>query len=77
MRTHRFEPTSLIFGVLFAGIGLIVLQGEVDPWRLNWDWFWPVVLTVAGLTLVLSARRKRDDDATVPPDSGDHTTPLA
>ena len=73
MRTHRFEPTSLIFGLLFAGLGLIVLQGD-DPWRRNWDWFWPVVLTAAGLTLVLSARRKGKGEA---PDSGDDTAPLA
>ena len=71
MRTHRFEPVSLIFGVLFAGVGLVVLQGDIDPWRVNWSWFWPVALTVTGLTVLLSARPKRNDDATPPTDTTD------
>jgi hypothetical protein len=68
MRTHRFEPVSLIFGLVFAGIGLVVLQGD-DLWSINWSWFWPVALTVAGLTIALSARPKRNDDA--PQGAGD------
>jgi hypothetical protein len=59
MRAHRFEPLSLIFGLLFAGIGLTALQGDIDLWRLNWDWFWPVALTAAGLAILLSARPRR------------------
>ena len=62
MRAHRFAPVSLIFGVIFAGIGLVVLQGDIDPWLISASWFWSLVLTLAGVTVLLSARPKRDDD---------------
>lgn len=61
MRTHRFEPVSLIFGVVFAGIGLSVLVQDVPLWRVDWSWFWPIALTVAGAAVLLSARPRRDE----------------
>jgi len=61
MQRHRFEPVSLLFGVIFAGAGLLVLLGG-DLWRVNWSWFWPAALTLGGLAVLLSARPKRNSD---------------
>ena len=66
MRTHRFEPLSLILGLLFAGAGLLVLTSSVDLWRIDWSWFWPLILTVTGVTILLSLRSgsgQREDPA--------------
>ena len=75
MRTHRFEATSLLFGLFFTGIGLTFLRGDVDVWRLDWSWFWPVLLVLAGVLVVSSARAKNDHsesqtDAGPPQDPG-------
>lgn len=62
MQPHRFEPASLIFGLLFAGAGLLVLTSSVDLWRLNWSWFWPLALTLSGVLVLLSLRSDRASD---------------
>jgi hypothetical protein len=74
MHPHRFEPVSLVFGLLFAGAGLLVLTGSLDLWRLNWSWFWPLALTVSGILLLLSVRANRDPnpDATPSDDPADY-----
>lgn len=68
MRTHRFEPVSLVFGLIFAGSGLAFLTSDVDLWRVNWSWFWPLALTAAGVLMLASARTGRrtadDEDQT-------------
>lgn len=56
MRTHRFEPVSLVFGLIFAGVGVVFLQADVDLWRVDWTWFWPAALTLSGLLVLLSLR---------------------
>ena len=56
MRAHRFEPLSLILGLLFAGAGLLVLTSSVDVWRIDWSWFWPLILTLGGVTILFSLR---------------------
>ena len=73
MQTHRFEPVSLIFGLVFAGIGIAALIGEGDVWRINWSWFWPIALTVAGLAMLASARPRRNSDD-VPTEPNHSTT---
>ncbi len=74
MQPHRFEPVSLIFGLLFAGTGLLVLTSSIDLWRLNWSWFWPLALTLSGAMLLLSLRSHRhtDADATSSDDPADY-----
>lgn len=72
MRRHRFEPISLVFGLIFAGTGLVALTGDFDVWQLNWSWFWPLALLLGGgavlLTLRSGSRRgtAEDDDITQP-----------
>ena len=51
---RRFNPAaarSLMFGVLFVAITVVFLL------ELNWDKFWPVILIIIGLGLVLGWRR--------------------
>jgi hypothetical protein len=74
MRPHRFEPASLVFGLLFATAGLLVLTGNADLWRLNWSWFWPLALTVSGVLVLAGARsgRERNPDATPSDDPADY-----
>ena len=61
MRTHRFEATSLVFGLIFAAIGLTVLTSATDLWQWNWSWFWPVALLLAGLLVLWSARSGKSE----------------
>ena len=75
MRPHRFEATSLIFGLIFTGFGVWFLTGEADIWRLDWEWVWPVALLAAAV-MVLASLRPRDtaeldaaDDTPSGPDS--------
>lgn len=75
MRTHRFEAVSLVFGLLFTAVGLLFLGGNLDIWRLDWSWFWPAVLTLAGVVVLLSARSDVARRETEVP--ADHDTPDA
>ncbi len=58
MRTHRFDPASFAFGVLFVAIAVV---GLTDPALLAIEdlrWLGPAVLVVLGLALLLSAGRR-------------------
>jgi membrane protein implicated in regulation of membrane protease activity len=58
---HPFDPISLVFGVLFATTGLMVLLG----WSLvdEGAFLAPVALIALGFALLYQARRRRE-----PPD---------
>ena len=66
MRRHRFDITSMIFGIVFVGVGLAFLQGDVDLWQVNWNWFWPIALTFAGIVVLNSLRPSPQAEETVP-----------
>ena len=65
MRRHDTDVTSLVFGVIFAGVALVWALVETDVVKLdNLTVLGPAVLVVAGLIgLVASLRgsRPRDD----------------
>ncbi len=64
MRRHSFDAVSLVFGVVFAGLGIMYLTGnEVDE---LFSRFWPAVLVVLGLAMLFTARRE-DREVLVPP----------
>ena len=80
MRRHDLDPISLIFGFLFAALGLLFLVGRADDaFRLRW--IWPLLLLVlgAGILLDIAQGRGRTDPApefdaareTRPPSQGD------
>ncbi len=71
MRTHGFEPVSLMFGLLFTAVGLTFLRGDVELWQIEWSWFWPGVLIVAGGLVLLSLRSSSTAQADPEPAADD------
>ncbi|MEX2280820.1 MAG: hypothetical protein WEA76_12140 [Acidimicrobiia bacterium] len=67
MHTHRFDPISFIFGLAFLALALIFTLPS-DPWDLlfagvNLGWLWPVVITAAGVALLVPiVRAPRESD---------------
>jgi hypothetical protein len=67
MRRHGFDPLSLVFGAVFAAVGLVFLFATVDISRVPPAWSWPIPLMLVGaLIIVLAARRERPSDAEPP-----------
>jgi hypothetical protein len=63
MARHPADLVSLIFGMLFAAIGVVLLMGRLDGIRL--DWILPVATVVLGVLLIALARsigRESDDE---------------
>lgn len=57
MRRHALDPISLVFGTIFAGLGLIFLFGTVDLAALPPAWSWPIPLMIVGALIILLAVR--------------------
>ncbi|HZD69142.1 MAG TPA: hypothetical protein VFA45_09580 [Actinomycetes bacterium] len=55
MRRHDFDPIAFIFGVVFAGLGVVLMTGRLD--LLNHaQWLWPGLLVLLGLAVLVGAR---------------------
>ncbi|MEA2506297.1 MAG: hypothetical protein QOH48_915 [Actinomycetota bacterium] len=52
MKRHPLDPLSLIFGVLFAGLGLAFLLTRVDITNANLRWIWPLPLLGLGALMI-------------------------
>ena len=65
MYRHKMDVTSLIFGLIFAGIGALLLVGSTP--ELDLSEIWPALLVLAGLALLASAARNRDRRVTEVP----------
>jgi hypothetical protein len=65
MRSHQFDAVSLVFGVIFAGIGSLFLMGN-DVGDLVTR-FWPAAVVLLGLAMLFSARRDEAPAAAIPP----------
>jgi hypothetical protein len=59
MRRHELDPVSLIFGFVFAGLGLLFLVGQADQ-ALRLHWIWPLLLIVLGVAILIDVSRNRD-----------------
>jgi formate/nitrite transporter FocA (FNT family) len=62
VRRHRFDPFSLLFGALFAGIGLSYLLGSTiaDTKRVIWPMFSVIVggtIVAWGVTTIVRQQR--------------------
>lgn len=62
MRSHPFDAVSMVFGVIFAGIGSLFLMGN-DVGTLVTR-FWPAAVVLLGLAMLFSARR--EDEVPLP-----------
>ena len=68
MKPHRFDPISLVFGVVFLlAAGSAVWYREVD-WDLGL-WVVPVAVLVLGVGLLTSAVRSVTDRSNPPDES--------
>ena len=77
MRRHSLDAVSLVFGVIFTGLGALYLTGiEVDELVFR---FWPWALVVLGLAMLLTGRREDREAlaAPVPPARPAATTTTA
>jgi len=65
MSRHPADPVSLVFGLLFAAIGLVLLSG--GDGALSLAWVGPLTAVALGALLILAARSTRtapDDQPT-------------
>lgn len=52
MRRHRFDPYSLVFGLLFAGLGALLLDTDLDLGDLAGAGWLPLPAVAAGMFLL-------------------------
>ena len=45
-------------GIILIVIGLLFLGANFDLWWFSWGRLWPLLIVIAGLLLILSARRR-------------------
>lgn len=64
MDRHELDPLSLLFGLLFAGVGLLLLTGDPARGSISLAWAGPVTAIGIGLLVVLAVRPRRDATAT-------------
>lgn len=61
MERHSFDTVSFVFGVLFAGVG-ILFTVATEPWDLltglSLGWVWAVALIAVGVALLVPALRR-------------------
>jgi hypothetical protein len=61
MKRHDIDPLSLVFGLLFAGLGLAFVIARVDITNTDLRWVWPLpLIALGGLMIALGARRATD-----------------
>ena len=58
MRIHRTSWSSLAFGLLFIGVGVLLLTNGVDL-ATRLDWVGPIFLIVVAFCLIASALADR------------------
>ena len=61
MRTHRFDLVSLVFGLVFVALAVVGLIDDVWLTIPDLRLLGPAVLVLAGVALVVTAARNRDE----------------
>ena len=70
MKRHRFDPVSFVWGALFMGLGVAILNDALAPRLLWFRSFWPFLILVFGLAILSSIRRDKgaeSEEATAHP----------
>jgi hypothetical protein len=58
MKRHPIDPLSLVFGLLFAGLGLVFVIARIDITNTDLRWVWPLpLIALGGLMIALGTRR--------------------
>lgn len=55
MTRHSFDPISFVTGLIFAGLGVAFMIGNVTLPTL--DWLWPLIAVALGGAIFASTRR--------------------
>lgn len=63
MRRHDFDLLSFFFGLLFSGVGLVLLGGSLARDSVSLAWVGPVVAIGLGILVVIAARPRGDGPA--------------
>lgn len=71
MQSHRFDPISFVFGVLFVGVAAWVIGGGSTLWSLPAQWVVPGMLFGGGLLLLGSVVTRALQDRRASEDSDD------
>jgi hypothetical protein len=72
VKRHAIDPFSFVLGIFFLAVGLVFAFGG-DLSALHVAWFWPVVLGVTGVGLMLVTVRamRPQQEAASPADEGE------
>jgi hypothetical protein len=57
VKRHPLDPFSLVFGAMFALVGMLFLFARVDIGSLHLKWVWPIPLIVLGILIIGLAAR--------------------
>ena len=73
MKRHPLDPFSLVFGIMFAGLGGLLLNTEIDVADFSGRWLLPLPLLFVGLLFVAFGlnRLRRSREVAAPEASGD------
>lgn len=52
MKRHAVDIVSLVFGIIFLGLGVTAIYADEDITFLEARWVWPTLLVVAGIAIV-------------------------
>lgn len=63
MRRHDFDALSFVFGLAFAGAGLVLLGGGAIRDGLALPWTGPVVAIGVAILIVIAARPRAESTA--------------
>ena len=66
MTRHPADFLSLVFGLLFTGIGLVLLSGGFET--LSLEWVGPLAVVALGGILILGGRSARTDSGDQSPE---------
>lgn len=74
MKTHSFDGVSFFSGLIITAIGLVFLiapePGDIfDVFDGFGGWFWPVLLLVIGIAVLVPALVPSRDDDQLPPET--------
>ena len=54
MRRRELDVTSLVAGLVIAGLGALLLLDRTDTIDLRFGWFWPALTAAVGAVLLAS-----------------------
>ncbi len=58
MKRHDFDPLSFVFGIVFAGLALLLWTERFELTGLGIEWIGAGVLLFLGASLLISSTRR-------------------